>query len=145
MTEGRDKTAETRGERSGHDARRHEANVVDMRAVWLCLFVLLVLIVGAQPVVSALLRAYTAGAQRPSASGLQLFDPGSAEHWNNPEADLAALRRKEDQHLNSYAWIDRETKRVQIPIERAMELLAQRRGQMKDNVPADHKQNTDQP
>jgi FtsZ-interacting cell division protein ZipA len=43
-----------------------------------------------------------------------------------PAADLAQMRR-EDQHvLSSYAWTDREQRKVRIPIDRAMEILVQR-------------------
>lgn len=40
--------------------------------------------------------------------------------------DLKAMRAAEDQVLNSYAWIDPEKGVVRIPINRAMDLLAQR-------------------
>ncbi|HWD18661.1 MAG TPA: hypothetical protein VHB20_05235 [Verrucomicrobiae bacterium] len=44
-----------------------------------------------------------------------------------PGAGLAELRAAEDAELNSYGWIDRTNHIIRIPIERAMELLAQRR------------------
>ena len=40
--------------------------------------------------------------------------------------DLKAIRAAEDQVLNSYAWIDPEMNVVRIPIDRAMDLLAER-------------------
>ena len=43
-----------------------------------------------------------------------------------PEADLAAFRAREDEELNHYGWIDRKAGVVRIPIERAMDLIAQR-------------------
>lgn len=39
-------------------------------------------------------------------------------------ADLLSLRAKEDAHLHSYAYVDRNKGVVRIPINRAMELLA---------------------
>jgi hypothetical protein len=39
---------------------------------------------------------------------------------------LAEKRRAEDATLTSYAWIDRSNGIVRIPIDRAMELLAER-------------------
>lgn len=39
-------------------------------------------------------------------------------------ADLLSLRAKEDAHLHSYAYLDRNKGVVRIPIDRAMELLA---------------------
>jgi len=43
-----------------------------------------------------------------------------------PEADLQAVRQKEEERLSSYGWIDREAGVVRIPIEHAMELLLKR-------------------
>ena len=43
-----------------------------------------------------------------------------------PQADLEQMRRAEDAVLNSYGWVDRKAGTVRIPIDRAMELLAQR-------------------
>ncbi len=40
--------------------------------------------------------------------------------------DVADLHRREDLLLDSYTWADRSQGKVRIPIERAMELLAQR-------------------
>ena len=40
--------------------------------------------------------------------------------------DLKTMRAAEDQVLNSYAWMDPEKGVVRIPIERAMDLLAER-------------------
>ncbi len=57
-----------------------------------------------------------AGDQTPPAPRLQ----------TQPSTELARLRRDEDQTLGSYKWIDQQQGIVQIPIERAMELLAKR-------------------
>ena len=40
--------------------------------------------------------------------------------------DLVKTRAGEDQVLNTYAWVDRKTGVVRIPVDRAIELLAQR-------------------
>lgn len=44
----------------------------------------------------------------------------------NPGEDLATLRAEENNVLNSYDWVDRDKGIVRIPIERAIEILAQR-------------------
>ncbi len=44
----------------------------------------------------------------------------------NPRADVVTFRAREDEELNSYGWINRTSGVVRIPIERAMELIAQR-------------------
>jgi hypothetical protein len=40
--------------------------------------------------------------------------------------DVADLHAREDLLLNNYSWVDESQGKVRIPIERAMELLAQR-------------------
>lgn len=40
--------------------------------------------------------------------------------------DVADLHQKEDLLLDNYSWVDRSKGQVRIPIERAMELIAQR-------------------
>jgi hypothetical protein len=45
---------------------------------------------------------------------------------DDDHAERVALFITQDEKLNSYAWIDRSNDIVQIPIERAMDLLAQR-------------------
>ena len=44
----------------------------------------------------------------------------------NPLQDLRDLHKKEDALLNSYRWIDKPKGIVQIPVDRAIELLALR-------------------
>ena len=44
----------------------------------------------------------------------------------NPRIDLRAIRAEEDKQLHSYGWVDQQHGVVRIPIERAMDILAQR-------------------
>jgi hypothetical protein len=44
----------------------------------------------------------------------------------DPKADLAELKRRQEERLAGYAWIDRDAGLVRIPIERAMALIAAR-------------------
>jgi hypothetical protein len=56
----------------------------------------------------------------------------SAEEFPKPRlevkgaVDLAKLRAAEDANLDSYGWIDRNSGKVRIPIDRAMQLLLER-------------------
>ncbi len=43
-----------------------------------------------------------------------------------PPIDLKALRDYEKSKLNEYVWIDKQAQIVQIPIERAMEIVAEK-------------------
>ena len=44
----------------------------------------------------------------------------------NPRQDLLRFQAKQEQSLESYAWENRATGTVRVPIERAMELLVQK-------------------
>jgi len=44
----------------------------------------------------------------------------------SPPADLAELRAAEEKALRTYGWIDKERKIVRIPIDRAIEILAEK-------------------
>jgi hypothetical protein len=43
-----------------------------------------------------------------------------------PIPDLKAIRAEEDKLLNGYAWVDQPKGVVRIPVDRAIEVLAQR-------------------
>jgi len=43
-----------------------------------------------------------------------------------PYDDLTRMRATEEEKLNSYGWVDRRSGTVRIPIERAIELTAER-------------------
>jgi hypothetical protein len=44
----------------------------------------------------------------------------------SPRADLAEMRAAEDKELQTYGWVDKEKSIVRLPIDRAMELIAER-------------------
>lgn len=54
----------------------------------------------------------------------------------NAPSELRTMREAENRMLNGYGWIDPQAETVRIPIERAMEILAQKglpaRGETKD-------------
>jgi hypothetical protein len=52
--------------------------------------------------------------------------PAPRLQMDNGDQDLANLHEREDLLLNYYSWVDRSKGTVRIPIERAMELIAQR-------------------
>ena len=43
-----------------------------------------------------------------------------------PPKDLQALRQREDAVLSAYAWVDRAKGEAQVPIDRAIEIAAER-------------------
>lgn len=43
----------------------------------------------------------------------------------SPRADMKAMQAREDWELNHYYWIDKQSGKVAIPIDRAMQIVAQ--------------------
>jgi hypothetical protein len=62
----------------------------------------------------------------------RIVSPGEIRQFPEPRletnerVEIKDFRLKEEQTLNSYAWVDQKAGVVRIPIERAMQLLAQR-------------------
>lgn len=108
----------------------HEPSSVNLRAV---LWIAVALVAGGVVVGLALLLLtsyFTERAQRadvpisPLASAQPL--PPAPRLEVNPVADWQQLRATAEARLNSYGWADRGAGVVRMPIDRAMDLLAQR-------------------
>jgi hypothetical protein len=70
-------------------------------------------------------------AESPPASPLAGYGPQEPPEPRlqvDPAADIAGLRATEQQQLDGFGWVDRSAGTVHIPIDRAMQLLAERRG-----------------
>ena len=52
--------------------------------------------------------------------------PAQPKLQEHPREDLNQMRAQEDQILSTYGWVDKDKGIVRLPIDRAMELLAQR-------------------
>lgn len=59
-------------------------------------------------------------------ANLPPVSPGPQLQFFPPTADIHDLHVWEDQMLHGYAWVDEQQGVARIPIERAMEILAQR-------------------
>jgi len=63
---------------------------------------------------------------------MRAINPSEAQKFPEPRLEtnermeINDFRLKEEQTLHSYAWVDKDAGTVRIPIERAMELTAQR-------------------
>ena len=72
---------------------------------------------------------FTAREKQLDTSGSPLADtreiPTAPQLQVNPSTDLIQLRAREQARLDSYGWVDRQQGLVHIPIERAMEMLAE--------------------
>jgi hypothetical protein len=52
--------------------------------------------------------------------------PPSPRLQVSPHADLARINASEDAQLDSFGWVDRDRQIARMPIDRAMQLLAER-------------------
>ena len=72
-------------------------------------------------------KAFQATDQPPSPLAATLpKQPPEPRLQVTPATDLKKVRAEEDAALHSYAWIDAQSGLVRIPIDRAIELLAER-------------------
>ena len=62
--------------------------------------------------------------EAPATSPSQSYFPFPREQ-PNPLLDLEAMRARDDAELTNYGWIDKTTGVVRIPIDRAIDLMAQ--------------------
>ncbi len=109
--------------------RGHEvADVSGRRIAWVAVGLVVSLIVVA-------LLAYAArallGPERPNAPAntqvpTQAIAAAAPQPQITPALDLKALREQKSAMLDGYRWIDQKQGVVQIPIERAMQLTAER-------------------
>ena len=54
----------------------------------------------------------------------------------DPSVDLNEVRQSQEEILNSYGWADQATGKVRVPIERAMDMLIERKLPARQNAPA---------
>jgi len=64
--------------------------------------------------------------RHPLATTLARTEPPAPRLQPDPRADLLAQRAKEDAVLKTYGWVDKGRGVVRVPIERAIEILAER-------------------
>ena len=53
----------------------------------------------------------------------------------DPAVDLNQVRESQNEMLNSYGWADKATGNVRVPIDRAMELLIERKLPVRQSAP----------
>lgn len=107
--------------------RRHEvAEVSGRRIVWIAagLVTALVLVALVAWAVLALVRSGQPSSALPSVRTLLSRTPPQLQ--SAPARDLRALREEKHAMLSGYRWLDRSAGKVQIPIDRAMQLMAAR-------------------
>ena len=110
--------------RVGHETSDASPSAIGWFALGLTLMIALVL-----PLLSWVFWRFEAGARRADALhsavvGDQTPPPPLLQ--DHPATDLVQFRREEQRRLSSYGWVDQDLGIVHIPINRAIEILAER-------------------
>jgi hypothetical protein len=111
---------------------RHETRTFNTRGVLLFLAFMVVCALFLHFAVLGLMKLYSRSsplmrtAQNPIMAAPPATAPPAPVLQPDPVADLHQMRAQEDQILQGYAWINRGSGQVRIPIARAMQLLVQR-------------------
>jgi hypothetical protein len=108
----------------------YEQSDARARPIYLALAVLSVSTVLIAAIVIGLFWLYESAAQnkepQPAAFAQEQRHPKGPLLQSAPRYDLQELRRQEQQVLHSTQWIDQQAGTVRIPIDRAIELVAER-------------------
>jgi len=116
----------------------HETTDAEVKPILKFLIGLFVLIFVAMVGMSFLFDFFQQHFQGKAGPSTSLVDskqiPPGPKLQPDPAKELSELRALEEKELNSYQWVDRDTGVFRIPINRAIELLAQ-------SPPASRKQN----
>jgi hypothetical protein len=109
---------------------RHEHSDVNIRAI---AYIAIAMIVSAAVILSAVLGIFKRFVREDvSRDAVPVFGadqtqlPPEPRLQIDPNADYRQFLKSEEETLNSYGWIDRQTGIVRIPIDRAIDLVAQR-------------------
>lgn len=110
------------------EGKGHEEKDADVASLVLIGLVLLLLLLLVQLIVWMTLRHLRANRNAKEqgtswASERSFPDP---RLQTDPALDLAKMRAHDDRELNTYGWIDRKSGIARIPIERAMQIIAER-------------------
>ena len=102
------------------NARGHEPIETDVRAVWKTGVVIVGVVVMSYVLIIGIMSWYSAkvGKRGPGQASMADSDYGELP-------PLERLRIRESRVLGSYEWVDKETQAARIPIERAMEIVAE--------------------
>jgi hypothetical protein len=106
----------------------YELRDVNVRVVMIGIFALVIICVGAVVATELLVNIWSRPPETGGAPAIADYGrllPPSPRLQANPPEDMKEFLEQEDAILNSYGWINRETGVVRIPIDRAMEMVAE--------------------
>lgn len=110
--------------------RGHETRDISVRVVAWSAFGLTVSTAVIYFAIAGLFKAFEQSHPSPDAPSRTSLHPQmlapAPRLQTNDAADLAKFRAAEEAQLHSYGWVDKSAGIVRIPIERAMDLIAER-------------------
>ncbi|HWR54840.1 MAG TPA: hypothetical protein VN428_27270 [Bryobacteraceae bacterium] len=120
----------THGHETEERPDRHEQKDANTKGLWWFLAALMTFLVISVLAMAGLYRFF--GAQpgmapeqlTPLAPALQM--PPTPRLQTLPQLDMDSMRAREDRVLSTYGWVDQSAGIVRIPIDRAIDMLAQR-------------------
>jgi protein SCO1 len=129
MTDEERKNQENEEELEGHVPAEREASLLNLRTLLIAVAGLIGMILFIQLVAGAIF-VYFRATELPDRPGLPavrdtLPPPPGPGLQVEPDDDLRRVRATEQARLQGYGWVDRDAGLVHIPIERAMEILAE--------------------
>ena len=121
-------TEPTHGAEPGRGHETRDVNIRFITSVVIGLFLLTLLGMGVSRWFQAGLAERQRAAERPRSPLAESLptQPPEPRLQVRPAADLVELRAREEAQLTRYEWIDPNQGLVRIPVERAIELLAER-------------------
>jgi len=109
---------------AGHETTDVSASYIGLFALALVVMIAIIL-----PLLRWMFWRLEAGAERADKVPSPLAadqEPPAPRLQDDPSADLASLRAEEAARLATYGWIDRDKRQVRVPVERAIDILAER-------------------
>ena len=117
--------------RPGNAMVKHENRDVDVRVISVLALGLLASVLVVIGIVRIVYRSFASAEARAFAPPPGLLQsnrqPPEPRLQADPAKDLQEMRAIEDEILNSYGWVDTNADIVRIPIDRAMQLLVEKK------------------
>ena len=112
------------------EVRAYEPDAIDARRIVAAVLIVAAIIIGCGFAIAWLDRSFAHGYGRepPAPRSLQPSPAEGPALQPDPKSELEAYRASQQSLLHAYRWVDRPRGVVQIPIEQAMRLAAERKG-----------------
>jgi len=116
--------------RIGGSRRGHEPNTIGVRGIIICTIALFGTGIAIQVVFGLVMKHFADQEHRldslyPSRIAIDVDQFPTPRVQKNPAVDLARMRAEEQRRVAAYGWVDRKAGIAHIPVERAMDILAQ--------------------